>query len=444
MIRDLDADGNLATRGGDAQERYRNDSVWHALDDFKKSVARELQIGPELFGERRRNDEFHHRIRVELRRLVKKGIVSAWNSSDWHLAFRLTKPGSHSVLRIEPLVLVRTPPTYGDKWPIKFGEEEDMKRVFVSILEHGNKDNTYKFALAKILLDYCRNNTSGTISYDYLAHKFLEHYWYQEYKYRMKQDFKATRRPMVINVLRGVFGDNPRADFGRLDEDDIRKAKEKILKAVFGHARNKTSLVVPRFQNIPGRDGGWEEYGIFYSYDDDEQVIRLRPEAVDFFKRNNPILSRAVVAKWAGFLERINGSMPYLVSKIEVPGMERGSMTVYRRMLSRYADCCFYCNKRLQDNETHVDHFIPWSYIFSNDPWNLVLACNVCNYKKSNRLPDDEFKCNLIVRNEEYYDKAREFRESLNTLGLGDKWKHEIENHYVTCLSYGFGKVSLR
>ncbi len=430
-------------QGKAEQKPYRDRDAWHTLDELKELVAEEMNIGSELFGPNRRNDDFNRKITDTLCELRKKGLVSEWNSSKWKLGLRLAEPDSHKIIQIKTPELTRTPPKYEKNGSIRFGEEEDMKRVFVAIMERGGKDNTYKFALAKIILDYCRDNTSHIIQYDYLASKFLEHYWYQEYKYKMKQDFKTERKPMVINIIREVFGDDPPADFGRLNKQDIKIAKEKILKKVFGHARKKTSLVVPRFQNIPGNDGDTEEYGIFYSYDDDRQVICLRPEALDFFKRNHPILSRATIAKWARFLERINGSLPYLVSKIEVPELERGSLVEYHRMLSKYEDCCFYCQNHLERNHTHVDHFIPWSYIFSNDPWNLVLVCDACNLKKSDRLAHTKFKDMLVYRNEKYYNKIKKLQQSIDILDSKRGWQTEIDNHYMTCLTYGFGCISL-
>lgn len=442
-IEELDRDGRLVECGHVLQRQYQNKDVWFTLDSLRESVAREMKISPELLGPNRKNNDFYRKTTDETRKLREKGLVSAWSRSGWKLAFRLTNPGIHQTVDIKTPAYVKTPPPYNELPAVRFGEEEDMKRVFATIITQGDKDNTYKFALAKTILDYCQNNSSCNIPYDYLADKFLEHYWYQEYKFKMKQDFKKEKRPMVINVIREVFGDNPLADFTQLDENDVLAAKGEILKKVFGHDRKKTSMVVPRFQNIPGDDGDTLEYGIFYDYDDDRQVVCLRPEALDFFKRNHAILSKAVIAEWAKFLEKINGSLPYLISKIEVPNRERESLTKYYNMYRKHADCCFYCGTRLEKGSIHVDHFIPWSYIFSDDPWNLVLACKSCNQKKSDYLPHEEFKDCLIKRNIEYYGVIQGLRESLDSLDMGRGWEPEIDNHYTTCMAYGFGKIQM-
>lgn len=438
-IKELDKDYRLGMNGYASQRKYADKAIWHTLATLRELVADEMKISQEMI---MRDDDFYRKTREAFCKLKKEGLVLRWSSSDRKPAFRLAST-TYRPRPFNPPTYISISPPYNERPTIEFGEEKDMKRVFSAIITQGDKDNTYKFALAKIILDYCQTNNSYNISYDHLAEKFLEHYWYQEYKFKMKQDFKTVKKPLVIKAIRKVFGENPPADFRLLDENDVQAAKKCILKDVFGHARKKSSMVVPRFQNIPGDDGNMVEYGIFYEYDDGKQMIYLRPEAFDFFKRNHPILSKAVIAEWAKFLERINGSLPYLVSKIEVPNKERESLNEYYNMYRRHEDCCFYCMARLEKGSTHVDHFIPWSYIFNNDPWNLVLACRSCNLKKSNYLPHKKFKGFLIERNEKYYDEIPRLRQSLDGLDVGRGWSPEINNHYVTCMAYGFGRIKL-
>ena len=71
-----------------------------------------------------------------------------------------------------------------------------------------------------------------------------------------------------------------------------------------------------------------------------------------------------------------------LAAKIDNEEAERYPLTKYRKVFLEYSDHCFYCNNSLKSNHIHVDHFIPWSYIFDNNVWNLVLACQECNLKR--------------------------------------------------------------
>ena len=90
-----------------------------------------------------------------------------------------------------------------------------------------------------------------------------------------------------------------------------------------------------------------------------------------------------------------------------------------------------------------MDHSLPWSYIFEDQPWNLVLACSSCNLKKSASLPQDDFRVEIIKRNHKYREHIQELDHSLKIIDTRLGWEKEIENHYTTCKEYIFGIVRL-
>ena len=51
------------------------------------------------------------------------------------------------------------------------------------------------------------------------------------------------------------------------------------------------------------------------------------------------------------------------------------------------------------DNELSIDHVIPWSYLFSDDIWNLVYMKKSENSSKSNKIPSEKTILNLEKRN---------------------------------------------
>ena len=87
---------------------------------------------------------------------------------------------------------------------------------------------------------------------------------------------------------------------------------------------------------------------------------------------------------------------------------------------------------------------IPWSYIFTDDVWNLVLSCQDCNLKKSNSLPERPFVRYLIERDGDYYHKMDIMKKSIDQLSFKGDWEKEIKNHYEMCHDYGFGRKSMR
>ena len=97
--------------------------------------------------------------------------------------------------------------------------EKELKQNFISILSKGAKSNTYKFALARFLLDYTirfesnyienkiLNNEKEFVSYQDIANAFLRYYWHQECRYRVRQNYDAEKLPSVISIIRNVFGE---------------------------------------------------------------------------------------------------------------------------------------------------------------------------------------------------------------------------------------------
>ena len=87
-------------------------------------------------------------------------------------------------------------------------DDADLRARFNSIMTKGAKTNTYKFALAKFMLEYtdkftesqllnmAENNQSATVDYSDTAMEFLKYYWHQECKYRIRQNSDPLRHRM--------------------------------------------------------------------------------------------------------------------------------------------------------------------------------------------------------------------------------------------------------
>ena len=102
-------------------------------------------------------------------------------------------------------------------------------------------------------------------------------------------------------------------------------------------------------------------------------------------------------------LEKFNehGDTSKLLLKVENVS-KRSSLDPFYQVLSSFYDGrCFYCGKKINRKEqAHVDHFIPWSFVQSDQLWNLVIACTSCNLSKSDKLAHDDFLNTLMDRNE--------------------------------------------
>ena len=324
----------------------------------------------------------------------------------------------------------------------------DLEHKFLQIITKGKKDNTYKFALARFLLDYSRKldiidikkkvklDQKEIIKYHEISKAFLRYYWHQECKYKIKQNHNPAKLPLVVKIIRKVFGRKYISDsFKDMEPEKIDLAIKLIQEHVFGSIRSKKSQVIPRFQKISGVTALHKN--TFYDYD--ETSIKIFPKALLFFHENYTLLFKLVILEWTRFLEKVN-TVPRLVSKLESEEIKRSSLSKFVKILG--TKTCFYCENSLEENKIHVDHFIPWSYIFEDEPWNLVVSCDKCNLKKHDSLVDGYLN-KLIDRNAKFQNKILSLKKSLIELDSGKGWKKEIRRQYRNCEEQGFSVVRL-
>lgn len=138
--------------------------------------------------------------------------------------------------------------------------------------------------------------------------------------------------------------------------------------------------------------------------------------------------------KWAQLLEGFNFS-PKIASKvngISNAKLSRHNLTEYKKeLLKQFKDgkiIDFYTGQEIEEKDISVDHVIPWSFMYSDDIWNLVITSKSNNSSKSNSIPSDEVIKRLKERNLEIKDF------------LDSKYKEEMElsikNDYVDKFYY--------
>ena len=309
----------------------------------------------------------------------------------------------------------------------------DLEQLFINIISKGKKDNTYKFALAKYLLDISKNTKieqNIVISYENISEAFLKYYWVQECKYKIKQDFKQNSQPVVITIIQKYCG----KDYIPNSYDKYFKNKQLIKKDIIQDIEtNCLRDVIPRFQpkdsnnfythnHTTSRNG--KKFNMPIKTD---RNIILNKDSIIFFKNNYDLLYKSLILEWAKFLEKTNFT-PRLIAKIENLGEnKRSSLTKFKKILTKIDNLCFYCNENLDNKKIHIDHFIPWSYIFDDEIWNLVLSCSSCNLKKSDYLATEKCLVKISTRN------------TVNKLTIINQ---DINEYYYNCKKSGFLEYS--
>ena len=200
--------------------------------------------------------------------------------------------------------------------------DEEFQKATMSILESGSKNNTYKFAFMRFLLDYCSENTETHVEFSTIAQYYFKYYWIQECKSKLKQSLDVGKQPRIIKIIRKEFDEleYPQTfeKISKVESEKIHRCTVRITKLVF---RN----VSWGFQKQKVGDG-MKEKKVFFDYKmknsgkryvDLDAGIDINPKAMKFFKKHNTVLKKAVNLEWARFLEKLNLGVPNLIRKME-------------------------------------------------------------------------------------------------------------------------------
>ncbi|WP_175718798.1 HNH endonuclease domain-containing protein [Burkholderia anthina] len=246
-----------------------------------------------------------------------------------------------------------------------------------------SKTSTLKYAVARAILDEAREAGDCVgellISRTRLSSRLVSYYWYQVRQFRLKQAAAEIQEPNVVRRLRGM------AESVDTKWDPLRPEVEDIVEFVTSAGFKE---VIPRFH-------AGIEVKIFESRE--KGAIAIPAEQRAFLAVFEPLLTRSVLAGWAEQVEQYNHS-PRALAKIRFDGRRRGGVSKWAASLRDLENACFYCH-RTEPEAAHVDHVIPWSFLFDDAEWNLVLACGTCNSQKRDKVPAHRFLTRLCSRN---------------------------------------------
>ena len=453
-VPEIEAESGRRHKAGRGQGPHRGKKVWHDKGSIDRRVAEMLRLDPSVLDPGRSSNDLQDATARAISRLRRAGKLAEWSpargSNIYRLADRRGLEGTAPRMSAGERAAAGTAES---RWLRGRYTDADRTDMFMRILDRGAKDSTYKFALARALLELCRERRDAggrgpyTVGYDELARRFLRYYWHQECVFHIRQHHHAKREAAVIRAIRDNRVGDGRAAQAGLDADDerARAAVRDIRRGVFGSARSKKSNVVPKFQKV--QIGGCaQEIPMFYTFDNAAGTLTVGAAACRFLAANHSVLLDAVTLRWARYLEGANGGLPGLIAKIEAADARPARNSAFVRTaadaLHRMDKSCFYCGCRLRREDVEVDHVIPWSYLFDDQLWNLVPACGGCNGRKRDSLPDLRTYAHLVKRNGSRAGSMDGLAESLELLGRGGDWRREMRSHYQACRRRGFAVMT--
>jgi 5-methylcytosine-specific restriction endonuclease McrA len=277
----------------------------------------------------------------------------------------------------------------------------------VSLLKHAAMSASYKPALLRAIVACIQrgNIAEGHIALTDLAGEFLAMYWTQSVVFRFRHSPRTDAAPEIVQRILEAANSTGTRDLGSLPTAMRIMLKEQIARILTINVLKAFHVSKP--PSMP----------LLFTWSNSEKFIRLSPEAVAFVWNEAQALTIVANYFWARFLTRLNAA-PRIIDKLERERPRRSKLYSIAHMLTRLGESnCFYCGVALNDlRPMHIDHFVPWAFVFDDKIWNLVATCTHCNVAKSDILPDESFLPSLIALNQKRRGHQSESRR-LKSLG---------------------------
>jgi hypothetical protein len=127
--------------------------------------------------------------------------------------------------------------------------------------------------------------------------------------------------------------------------------------------------------------------------------LEMHPRWLAYLQESFCIVSGWLTHHWVDYLQSRNPNVPAISRKIQPPP-SRQSLIVqvkrWRRLIATSAVRCIYSDEVLGPNSFELDHFVPWSFVCHDQPWNLMPVLPAANASKSNRLPSIHYMNKFI------------------------------------------------
>lgn len=266
--------------------------------------------------------------------------------------------------------------------------------------------STYKMAWAKAIthlaydmeLDSAADDVLITINLKDIANKFFSYYWDQDVFFKLHQNSNPHKLATIVSLVRKAEADLNELKGTQQPYKYFRA--EPLLKAMKGNYHDKLMVKVVKLlkQDVSHRflSSKLKEspFAPAYMYTEGEDTLQMRADYLKELKENLNLVLDVINLKWVLVLEQYNMS-PRIGRKVRHMDMETDGrkplMKYHRHLILENPEMkCFICGKSITDEKAAVDHVIPWSFMYSDDLWNLVFVHRSCNSRKSNTVPSEK------------------------------------------------------
>ena len=259
------------------------------------------------------------------------------------------------------------------------------------VIKNCSVNNTYKMGWGKSIVECCfEDDSEELISFDRISFKMFKYYWNQTIFFDLQQGSNPNKPPTFVSYVKSKI-EEYQSQYG-LQPKEFERIEDKVEVDIKYLNRILTENVSHRFLEVGGK-----EYEL-YELDKKDRTIRVKNPHI--LKEYSDILFEVINYRWVQILETYNSS-PRISKKIKITdrgGIRRNPLGKFKKYLQLTDERCFISGEEFEGDES-TDHLIPWSFMFSDDLWNLVLVKQGYNSSKSNRIVDESEIIKLEERN---------------------------------------------
>jgi hypothetical protein len=289
---------------------------------------------------------------------------------------------------------------------------EPYLQDWVSVLQGMSNDNTYKLAWGRAIIESIllsetdENSELYSLDFSLIAEKILKYYWNQIFFFGLRQSPSAQNPPVIYSITINLIS------FYKQETNSSLPIWYNQAMTFFHQNERVYSQAIRKIVSRLRVDVCWrfllangQQYKL-YELDERKMRIVFTMNAFKELKDYGVLLTQLINYKWAQLLEQFN-RIPKIVSKI------KGSQDnqIRRKNLSKFRDILlqeysngrivdFYTDEIIEMIDVSIDHVIPWSFMYSDDVWNLVITSKSKNSQKSNNVPKKVFIEKLLARND--------------------------------------------
>lgn len=262
------------------------------------------------------------------------------------------------------------------------------------VIQNGEMENTYKMVWIRSIVETCLLDPNvQEIQFDHLSKLIFGYYWNQTIYFDLEQSPNPLKRPVIYQIVKE-----------EISEYRHKNGKQPVW---FSEAENSVSIPVSKISTILSKDVCWRFPKVgkenFDLYDLDIKSRTIILHQTDLIREYANVLFDVINYRWTQKLEEFNHS-PRISQKVRGTDREnirRKSLAKFRKYLDleNPDHVCFHTGRKIKYENLSIDHVLPWSYLFSDNLWNLVYVDKSFNSSKGNIIPKEETIEKLENRN---------------------------------------------